>query len=260
MGLTIHWRFKASGPRQKARELVAGLRQAALDLPFQSVGELVEVSGDACRADRNSPDEPVRALITDGVQWAQFDRRKLADGKTSRSAEVWPEHLIGFITDPGEGCESASFGLCRYPAFVRVSPERRIGTKLGSGWHWSQFCKTQYASNPGLGGVQNFLRCHLTLVALLDKAAACGIDLKVSDEGDFWTKRSVPALVREVGEMNENLAGLFGLLRTVVGRGVEGEIQKFTDFERLETAGLAKPEMEKLRQLFAATGAKFDAP
>ena len=42
----------------------------------------------------------------------------------------------------------------------------------------------QYASNPDCGGVENFLRCHLAVVKLLDHAATLGILKEVSDEGD----------------------------------------------------------------------------
>jgi hypothetical protein len=82
----------------------------------------------------------------------------------------------------------------------------------------------------------------------------------VDDEGGFWSKRSVPDLVREVGAWNENIAGLFGILQSVGGEGVQGEIQRFPNFEHLEASGSNRPELARLRQLFAATGAKFDAP
>ena len=159
----------------------------------------------------------------------------------------------------GEGCESGRFGLCRYPAFVEVGLSRRIRTGLG-GWRWKSFCKTQYASNPKSGGVENFLRCHLSVVALLDKAKAVGFEVEVDDEGGFWSKRSVPDLVREVGTWNEDIAGLFGVLQSVGGQDVQGAIQEFPNFEHLEAIGLNRPELAKLRQLFAATGAKFDTP
>jgi len=49
MGLTIHYRLKHSTRTPAvARQLVERLRQRALDLPFQQVGPLVELTGDAC--------------------------------------------------------------------------------------------------------------------------------------------------------------------------------------------------------------------
>jgi hypothetical protein len=258
MGLTIHYTLKAGDSESKARKLIHLLHQAAQDLPFKKVGEIVELTGNACEAHRYDRTDPVRSLVADALEWAEFDRRKLPHGTSSRSVEVPPINLIAFITQPGNGCDSASFGLARYPAFVQVPPDRRIPTRLGGSWRWHQFCKTQYASNPKCGGVENFLLCHLAVTALLDKAKALGLGVEVNDEGDFWSKRSVPDLVREVGAWNENIAGLFGVLQSVGGQGVQGEIQKFPNFEHLEASGFNKPELAKLRQLFAATGARFD--
>ena len=43
MGLTIHWTLKAArATRDQAKAKIEKLRQRALDLPFQSVSDLVE--------------------------------------------------------------------------------------------------------------------------------------------------------------------------------------------------------------------------
>src|SRR6185369_17210109 len=94
--------------------------------------------------------------------------------------EFVPQQVIGFCTVPGDGCEAANFGLCRYPATNTVRDPRQpelfqtIRTRL-AGWRWSSFCKTVYASNPEFGGVENFLRCHLSIVRLLDRAQELGL-------------------------------------------------------------------------------------
>ena len=85
------------------------------------------------------------------------------------------------------------------------------------GWYWSSFCKTQYASSPAAGGVPNFLHCHLSVIRLLDHAKQLGILASVSDEGDYWEKRDVKALVQEVGEWNEGMAGLVGQMKDLFG-------------------------------------------
>jgi hypothetical protein len=258
MGLTIHWTFKAVGTRQKARAIVDGLRHAAMDLPFKEVDEVIELAGAACKLSKYDKEDPLRDALKDGRRWIEYDIQKIATGRRIKRIEFYPTHLITFVTHPGEGCEPASFGLCRYPSFVEDSPGRRISTELGRAWHWSQCCKTQYASNPKYGGVENFLGCHLNVVALLDKAVASGIGVKVSDEGNFWESRSVPALVQELGEMNEVMAGLYGSLQAIAGPGLQSEIRKFPNFEKLEAAGFDKPQLALLRQLFLTTGAKFD--
>jgi len=45
MGLTIHYQLAATGDEAHARQLVHELRQAALDLPFERVGEIAELRG-----------------------------------------------------------------------------------------------------------------------------------------------------------------------------------------------------------------------
>ena len=89
----------------------------------------------------------------------------------------------------------------------------------------------------------NFLKCHLGLVALLDKAKEMGILGAVKDEGKYWDNRDVAALVKEVGMWNKMIAGFYGQLRDAVEAGggdpriLASEIAKFRDFERLEAEG-----------------------
>ncbi len=73
-----------------------------------------------------------------------------------------------------------------------------------SDWSWQSFCKTQYAGNAECGGGENFLRCHLAVIRVLDQAKSLGIMEDVSDEGDFWQNRDVRALAEEVGQWNES--------------------------------------------------------
>ena len=105
------------------------------------------------------------------------------------------------------------------------------------GWSWKSFSKTQYASNPECGGVENFLRCHLTVVSLLDHAAKLGVLRKVSDESGFWQNRNVEALAKEVGEWNAQIAGFVGQFKDALGTDFVAEITKFPNFEHLEPEG-----------------------
>ena len=62
---------------------------------------------------------------------------------------------------------------------------RKVPTKL-AGWQWRSFCKTQYASDPKCGGVPNFLRCHISVITLLDRMAKMpGLSVRVDDEGQY---------------------------------------------------------------------------
>ena len=230
MGLTIHYGLKHSG--NDAAALVAKLRQRALDLPFMEVGEIVDLGGAACDFDQRDRDDPNRWLL---IQAGQYLDDPLNNGTSYGLA---PTRVIAFSTWPGEGCEAANFGLCQYPRHLHVDG-RKIPTNL-PGWSWRSFCKTQYASNPECGGVENFLRCHLLVVAMLDYAKTLGTLERVSDEGGYWEKRDVAALAREVGEWNGILAAFAGQLQDALSGGpgqLVSEITKFPNFEHLEAVG-----------------------
>jgi hypothetical protein len=164
MGLTIHYDLQsdATSPGQ-AGQLVKQLRQAALDLAMSEVGQLVECSGSACRF-QNAQDESLRWLLVQA-------RRLISVGQAYYFAV--PTRLFAFSTWPGEGCEVANFGLAAYPEAIETE-NGELATGL-SGWSWQSFCKTQYASNPDVGGIANFVRCHVSVVRLLDRAKAMGI-------------------------------------------------------------------------------------
>ncbi len=158
-----------------------------------------------------------------------------------------PAHVLEFSTWPGEGCEQANFGFCRYPETTEVRHPRQpslretIPTRL-RGWFWSSFCKTVYASNPEYGGMPHFLRCHLAVVKLLDRAKELGILENVSDEGDYWEDRNIEALARCVGEWNTDIARWAGQLKDALeeqgnGLALQAGILEFPNFEHLEAAG-----------------------
>jgi hypothetical protein len=250
MGLTIHYSFKAQGSDARARELIQALHQTAQDLPFQKLGPVVELSGAQCNFNNRPPDDPLRWLL---VQAAESVVVKSKGGQRNQGCTTWfnvtPSRLIAFDAWPGQGCEASNYGLCQYPPVIDTE---RGPLKTGlSGWHWGSFCKTQYASNPQCGGVPNFLRCHLTVIAMLDRAKELGCLEEVSDEGGFWERRDLPALVREIGSWNEMIAAFGGKLKDLLGNGplnLESAIAQFPNFERLEAAGQSKlpPELQKL--------------
>ena len=101
---------------------------------------------------------------------------------------------------------------------------------------WSSFCKTQFANEFGL---PNFLRAHMTVCAILEKAQDLGFKVTVHDEGEFWTKRDVKALAEKVGQWDQMLAAMFGTMKDAAPEGVlQSPIQNRADFEHLEMKGL----------------------
>lgn len=231
MGLTIHYRLQsASRSPAIARRRVEELRQKALDLPFQSVSEIVEFSGSETDFDNLDRDNPHLWLLGQASQY-------LFRGE--RHFRISPMQVIAFSTSPGSGSEQANFGLATYPKTIEVDG-KSLRTNLGP-WSWASFCKTQYASNPAAGGTDNFLRAHLAIVALLDAAADLGILKEVHDEGNFWQKRDAGALTTEVNQWNRMIAGIAGKFKDAIGDGVVSEIAKFPNFEHLEAEGREEP-------------------
>jgi hypothetical protein len=224
VGLTVHYKFSAPGRTVAAiRPLVERLRRHALTLPFKKVTDLFELKHKACEFRGGHACEPHAWLK---VQTIRFSTRE--KGNTIYSTdEEHPVHIVAFTVFPGDGCEPANFGLCKYPGNLKD-------------WSWSSFCKTQYASNPTAGDMANFLKCHLSLVALLDKAREMEILGEVHDEGQYWDKRDLTALVKTVGVWNEMTAGFYGQFRDAVEaaggdpRGIVAAIAKFTNFEQIE--------------------------
>jgi hypothetical protein len=259
MGLTIHYELATTGDEAHSRKLVQQLRQAALDLPFAHVGEIVEFQGDQCDWKQRADNDPYRWLLiqtrTDiALPLTPAERRR----GVRRAMDVLPKRLIAFETEPGDGCEPANFGLCQFPGDVSHAEFGKLKTKL-KGWSWHSYCKTQYASDPRCGGLPNFLRCHLGVVALLDEAEKLGVLGTVDDEGNFWGTRSLERLTKEVGEQSAMLAGFLGALKDAVGQTsdgagvVEAPIAGYPNFEHLEAEG-QRLLPEQLKQMLKALG------
>lgn len=241
MGLTIHYKLKSNAEStDEARRLVEALREFALKLPFKEVGNIVEFKGEDCDFHKADKDDEYR--------WLKVQSQQYIDGGIHSFAGVIPSRIIAFTTWPGEGCEEANFGLCLYPESIEIEGEN-VSTGLGTGSLWKSFCKTQYASNPECGGVENFLKCHLAVISLLDHAKSMGILESVSDESDYWEKRDLEALVNGIGEWNEFIAAFSGALKDALGESdkdakLVSEISKHPGFERME-AGFERKNPEQ---------------
>lgn len=337
MGLTIHYDLRSNARTdEKAHRLVEQMRQLALDLPFEEVGDIIALKGD--QADF----EHQRGKVDDGDLWLliQSSQHVQCPWNPRISRSITPSQLIAFTTIPGPGSEPANIGLARYPQEIEweyrpsddqrfhekyhpygpsstgwrfswrkwdrwlkrngypgyLSPSsdqftevRKVKTRLG-GWRWSSFTKTQYASDPSCGGVPNFLRCHISVVTLLDRIAELPtLKVQMDDEGrygpshysDDWReaqaegreptyrwhegKYDPKALAEEVGEWNGMIAAFAGAMNDVLrsaGSELPGEspIQNFPNFEQLEFRGSQdgnlKPFLEVMVKLAEQERAK----
>ena len=165
-----------------------------------------------------------------------------------------------------------------FPEDEKFQEKRKIKTRL-FGWRYGSFCKTQYGSSSGCGGIPNFIRCHLCVIHLLDRIGQLPtMKVEICDEGKYgrsyytddpWAEKrvytwhegkyDVKALVQEVGEWNEMIAATFGALNdTLKANGASAElvlpITAYSDFEHLEFKGQQNheylaPFLQAMKQL-----------
>jgi len=328
MGLTIHYGIRSrTTSDKKAHSLVESMRQLAMDLPFEKVSDLLLLEGKQCDIDdcRDKPDNDLSWLV---IQASQSIK---CPWNPNVSRSVSPTHIVAFEAYPGPGSESANVGLCKYPKEIEwdyrpiddrkfqegrrfswrkwrrwlqqhghdqfLPPEekqfietRKVKTRLG-GWRWGSFCKTQYASDPRCGGVANFLRCHISVVTLLDRIAKLPtIKVEFDDEGKYgpsnysddyqeaykagreptytWHEGQydVQALAEEVGDWNEMIAAFVGGMSDAAkASGMESvsPIQGFPNFEHLEFRGSQgehlQPFLQGMVKLAEIEQAKFES-
>ena len=194
MGLTIHYGFQMSGNDSvHALKQVEKLRRRALKLPFKDVEHVRNWKGqEGCCVDylRTEPDGGTKYLLKPGgdkvlcmaaMNTAAFVK-SAKSGDESAELFVRPSEIIAFVAELGNRCESAAFGL------------RRVGDM----YSWQAFCKTGCAE----GDAVDFLRCHLSVIAMLDHAQKIGILSWVKDAGGYWEHRDWQELVERRGGWN----------------------------------------------------------
>lgn len=257
MGLTIHFslRLPASFTQDDATAAIATLWQAAKALPFQTQTPMVTLDESRIREAHTARSRsPWRWACIQHARHHSYRRDAVfrpytVDGPTSGVSTcmrtVLAQTLIGFTCIPGSGCEPLNVFVGQYPVSFMAecegdqhgipSGKRRMMLKAPLRWTGQAFCKTQYASQPEEGGVTNFLRCHLLVVALLDAARDLGFAVEVSDEGHYWDRRSIPDLIGEIGDWNAFILG--------VGRKLQG-IDGGQVLTAIDEATMAKPVNE----------------
>ena len=234
MGLTIHWSFQGPQSKSEVTSIIAKMRQRAMDLPFESVGEIVHFKGEDANFDHDPPNGKYR--------WLKIQARETIWSKDgTRGWDCPAKEIIGFQVNVAPGSEWMEVFLATYPKSILIEDEwtrkhKRLRTNRIN-WSGGGFCKTQYASRPDCGGVPNFLRSHLSVCRLLDHAKELGILESVSDEGDFFDKRDIPALVNEIGEWNAFIAAGVGAIDDLIGANCIAPIKEYPDFEHLEAKG-----------------------
>jgi hypothetical protein len=245
MGLTVHFKLTACDTvnTARAKQIVTSLQHVAENFQREGfVDKVLPVTSDPNLLRRYACDWLILPVP--------------GEDNTSTGAEIMP--LAGFIfpVNVGKDCEPLWLGLCRYPSTVRFHG-KDLQTKKGAGWCFSGFCKTQFAS---LHGWEHFQRCHCAVVNLLAACRTAGLRVKISDEGNYWPRRSLKNLRRKLDEMNGLVAAMAGALKDGCENpdgksGVESPIFGHKHFERLEAEGAPRvaPAINKLRGLLKKT-------
>jgi hypothetical protein len=220
MGLDISYNLSLTASVDQVREIISTLHQTALDLSFTQVDEFVELQGEACHFDMDDREDPHIFLKLRGLKPTVLAMNGMS----------WKDstYLIAFDTLPGQGCETAAFGLATHGEIQAVND-----------WMWTGFCKTQYASNPEYGGRDHFIQCHLALIKMLDKAQKLGVHCEVDDEGNYWNTRSLSALTAALNAQNVFMATTMGSIKNAIDSTatLQAPILDYPNFEYLEAEG-----------------------
>jgi hypothetical protein len=225
MGLSISYHLSLkSASVAEVRAKVTALRNHALNLPFQEVNELVELQGEECSLNSDQHPDP---QITLKLRAAKPAETRI-DANDPNSWWDSANYLIGFDAWPGEGSVYASIGLGTHEQIQEVN-----------NWEWRGSCKTQYASDPKCGGWENFQKCHLAVIHLLDEMQKLGIECKVNDGGNYWETRNLEDLAESIGMHNIFMAAVFGKVKDAIAPHgtLKAPITEYQNFEYLEAEG-----------------------
>ena len=168
MGLTIHWELKAPENANPA-DILNKVALFAKTLNVAEVSEVKHFEGKSANWNLADKDDPDR--------WLKIQATKYS----AKSGRDIPKEIYALSIWPGEGCEEMNIGLAKY--------------LYSKSWTWRSFCKTQYADE--------FVKCHLSVITILDFCKHLGIVKEVHDEGDYWETRDIKVLA---GNINESTA------------------------------------------------------
>jgi hypothetical protein len=236
MGLTIHYELRLPGNTADATAVhhLQRLHDYAVTLGSKVVCPVFFFNG----AQLSLPDEEWKPGTVAWLFHVGTDViRTFRDGVVNVIDDIDDKYLLaaaGFLVYPGEGSESATFGLVR--PLLTEPPENledHRNTDDWKHWYWQSFCKTQYASTVS---EEHFLFCHHTVISLLDEARRIGFEVTVHDEGQYWETRDAELLLSEVRRSNVLIARFAGALHDAIGseHSVEAEIFSHPEFEHLE--------------------------
>ncbi len=223
MGLTIHYQLdtQADWTDEEVRARLEVLGDYARHLGCDNVGEVLPAHK--------------RQDVTDKLH-------QIGRGLDVRWVAIHAHGGWILPIEIGAGCEPFMLALCCYPSRWKCrhgrSMHRWHPTKISANWQFSWFCKTQFAGRHGLAHV---IRCHKTVISLLDFCRKAGLDVAVRDESDYWADRDETRLVKTIKRNEALMAAFGGLIKDVAekkrGHTVRSPIFDYYHFEHLEHEG-----------------------
>ena len=193
MGLTIHWDLEFRGTENEVKDKLKELKTCAEQLPFAVVRGPVLLDYGKWTVEKKH----AKKGYGDWRDWASIQGTPVWE-TSPRGKKAFCLNLV-----PGTGCEPMNIGLRQH--------------NNSNVWAWHSFCKTQYA--------EEFAKCHLLVIRILDECKRLGILKRVKDEGGYWKTRDIKVLGISINESTEMLQGLFGKL-SKTGSQIEAPIVK----------------------------------
>ncbi|MFH1549992.1 MAG: hypothetical protein ABIH04_05475 [Planctomycetota bacterium] len=252
MGLTIHWELAFRGRKAELIEKLQVLKEKFSDLAVESVGEIIEIKravvefGFGRYRGAEYDERSLGFMMTHAHFDETADEKKLYEiinriGGTMNAGKLPPrkkqryfnlikmadelhQHRVERITksgsgvvlrvNVGEGSESFSVMLGR----------------LGKGrlWRGKGFTKTQYATH--------FTRCHMAVIQMLDLCEKAGILKSVRDEGEFWEKRDMEVLAKNINLSTETIRAITSAMKEpaeAAGFTVEAPVEKSANYMKV---------------------------
>ena len=193
MGLTIHYNLKSK--HDDAKATVHQMRQLALDLPFEEVGEIVEPRSASSATPRPAATNCKTATRTsESLFWLLIQAGQHVDCPWNKriSRTVNPTHIIAFDTWPGPGSEAANFGLCLYPAEIEWEYQAEDDERF------EDRRRTSATGSPGTNGIaiaSGIASLHPVASGATPRPARCRRSWRAGD-GVPSAKPSTPATRR----------------------------------------------------------------
>ncbi len=199
MGLTIHYQLATTGDEVHARKLVQQLRQAALDLPFQHVGEIVELRGDQCDWKQRPDDDPYRwLLIQAGTHIAlpvsPSEKHQGASCTVTQAKAVLSEFMKKPVFRLGAICSLLMALLLSGCASIWSQPYPRLrDTDVHVSWMLTDYRNMVVAGRVTLGEREQVNAAYAQYKAAFDEALQAA-----HNNYDVPTPENVKALANEI--------------------------------------------------------------